>query len=595
MHLAGAFKRGSIVLVIWAPTSWAQVTQIISLTSGGAQANEDSFDGKISADGRYVAFYSNATNLVPADTNARADVFVRDRQLALTERISVSSTGTQGDQSSGDASINADGRYVAFDSFARNLIAGDLNGARDIFVRDRQAGITELVSVGPGGTQGNDSSWRPSISADGRYVAFQSYATNLVPGDTNASPDIFVRDRQLGLTERVSVNSAGVQGDGYSYSPSISADGRYVCFESYSTNFVAGGANGAKHVFVRDRQSATTEIVSIDSNGTQGDQDSWYSAISADGRYVAFASNATNLVPGDTNGVTDVFVRDRQLGLTERMSISTGTVPGNSISYAPSISPDGRYVTFVSYADNLVPGDTNGKSDTFVRDRQLGTTTRISVATNGEQGNQDSSSATISGDGRFVAFWSFATNLYPFDGNGAQDIFVHDMHASGFASVCDPGVNGVIACPCSNPPSGPGRGCDNSAGTGGAVLGASGIAYLSMDSLVFTTSGELPTATSILLQGKQPSNVTFGQGVSCVAGLITRLFDKIAVAGGITAPEFGAGDPTVSARSATLGDPILAGQSRWYFVYYRDPVVLGGCPATSTFNATQTARIDWSL
>jgi hypothetical protein len=162
-------------------------------------------------------------------------------------------------------------------------------------------------------------------------------------------------------------------------------------------------------------------------------------------------------------------------------------------------------------------------------------------------------------------------------------------------SLCGPGIGGVIACPCSNPPGGPGSGCDNSGATGGAVLAASGDTHLSSDSLVFTTSGEKPTATSILLQGSalDPSGVVYGQGVRCVAGTLHRLFTKHATAGSITVPEFGAGDPSVSARSAALGDVIQPSQSRLYLVFYRDPIVLGGCPASSTFNATQTGRIDW--
>jgi len=155
----------------------------------------------------------------------------------------------------------------------------------------------------------------------------------------------------------------------------------------------------------------------------------------------------------------------------------------------------------------------------------------------------------------------------------------------------------VIACPCANPPGGAGRGCDNSSATGGAALSASGVAYLSSDSLVLTTSGERPTAFSIVLQGNTllANGVVYGQGVRCVGGALKRLFSKNAVAGGITAPDFGAGDPSISARSAAKGDVIMAGQSRWYLVYYRDPVVLGGCPAGSTFNATQTGQVTWGL
>ncbi len=288
-------------------------------------------------------------------------------------------------------------------------------------------------------------------------------------------------------------------------------------------------------------------------------------------------------------------MRDRQSGTTERVSVDTAGAQGNANSIGPWISADGRYVSFESNATNLVAGDTNGATDVFVRDLLSGTTERVSLATGGAQGNADSTWSFVSAGGRYVAFQSDATNLVTGDTNGVTDVFVRDRNAAGNTNLCDPGADGVIACPCSNPPSGPGRGCDNSAATGGASLAASGIAYLSMDNLVFTTSGEKPTATSILLQGTAlaASGIVYGQGVRCVGGALKRLFTKHAAAGSITAPDFSAGDPTVSARSAAKGDPIQAGESRWYLVYYRDPSVLGGCPASSTFNATQTGQVTW--
>jgi hypothetical protein len=175
-------------------------------------------------------------------------------------------------------------------------------------------------------------------------------------------------------------------------------------------------------------------------------------------------------------------------------------------------------------------------------------------------------------------------------------VFVRDRDAPSFSSLCDPGVAGYAVCPCSNPPGGPTRGCDNSSGTGGAVLSASGVTSLSSDSLVFTTSGEKPSALSIVLQGNAflPGGAPYGQGIRCVVGTLKRLYSKSAVAGSITAPDFGAGNPSVSAQSAAKGDTIQAGQSRWYMVYYRDPNVLGGCPASSTFNATQTGMVTWA-
>jgi hypothetical protein len=290
----------------------------------------------------------------------------------------------------------------------------------------------------------------------------------------------------------------------------------------------------------------------------------------------------------------DVFVRDRSSLTTGRLSIATAGTQANSFSGKTAISQDGRYVAFVSGASNLVPGP-NG-SHVLVRDRQNNTTERVSVPTGGEWTSfDDSSIPSISADGRYVAFRSYSRNLVPGDSNGVGDVFVHDRAATGFTRLCEPGLASVIPCPCSNPPSSPVRGCDNSSATGGALLAASGIAYLSLDSLVFTTSGQKPSALSLVTQNASvdSTGVAFGQGLRCTGGPQKRLYTKVAAGGSVVAPDLGAGDPTVSARSAALGDVIQPGQSRWYLVSYRDPVVLGGCDAWRTFNATQTGQVSW--
>jgi Tol biopolymer transport system component len=575
----------------------AQTTERVSVATGGAQGNGITGPPSISTDGRFVAFHSGATSLVPGDTNAAVDSFVRDRQTGTTERVSVDSSGMQANSDSYYGSVSADGRFVAFYSFATNLVVGDTNGVHDVFVRDRQTGTTERASVTSGGVQGNSDSILPAISADGRYVVFYSAAGNLVVGDSNGVYDVFLRDRQTGTTERVSVATGGAQGNGASVNPVVSSDGRYVAFSSSATNLVAGDTNGVDDIFVRDRQTGTTERVSVATGGAQGTGGCDQPSISADGRFVAFWSAAPNLVAGDTNGIRDIFVRDRQTGTTERVSVATGGAQANFGGEVGSISPDGRFVGFSSHSVNLVAGDTNAKEDIFVRDRQAGTTERVSVATGGTQANDHSDWPVLSAGGRFVAFVSWSSNLVAGDTNGWPDDFVHDRNASGFTSVCDAGLGGVIPCPCGNPPSSTGRGCNNSSSTGGATLAASGVASLSADSLVFTTSGEKPTALSIVTQwlGTNPGGVVFGMGVRCTSGTFKRLYSRSASGGSILVPNLGLGDPTVSARSAALGDTILAGQSRWYLVYYRDPTVLGGCPAGSTFNATQTGQVDWSL
>jgi Tol biopolymer transport system component len=277
----------------------------------GEQADGRSDRPALSADGRYVAFSSSATNLVASDNNSTGDVFVRDRETGTTERVSIAYNGLETDLPSGSPTLSAGGRWVAFDSTATNLVPGDTNGTGDVFVRDRQTGATRRVSVGPGGIEGNgDLGGRGAISATGRFVAFFSEATNLVPGDTNGTFDVFVHDTATGMTRRASVGHGGAQADGFSGSPALSGSGRFVVFDSDATNLVPGDNNGSVDVFVHDLELGKTTGVSVGPGIVDGDDQSRDAAISADGRFVAFGSPATNFVQGDTNGAFDVFVRD---------------------------------------------------------------------------------------------------------------------------------------------------------------------------------------------------------------------------------------------------------------------------------------------
>ena len=403
--------------------SEARNVEMVSVDNSGVQGNDESYDPSISSDGRYVAFHSEATNLVTEDTNGRYDVFVYDRNTDIIERVSMDNSGVQGNEGSYYPSISSDGRYVAFLSFATNLVTGDTNDSMDVFVYDRDTDTIEMVSVDNSGVQGDDNSYDPSISSDGRYVAFQSRATNLVTGDTNAKRDVFVYDRDTGTIEMVSVYNSGFQGDDSSGEPSISSDGRYVAFYSYATNLVTGDTNGENDVFVYDRDTDTIEMVSVDNSGVQGDYSSRYPSISSDGRYIAFASDATNLVTGDTDESVNVFVYDRDTDTIEWVSVDNSGVLGGE-SYSPSISSDGRYVAFQSTATNLVTGDTNDSHDVFVYDRDTDTIERVSVDNSGVQGDGYSYAPSISSDGRYVAFYSSATNLVTGDTNATYDVFV---------------------------------------------------------------------------------------------------------------------------------------------------------------------------
>ena len=418
--------RTLAVLILIGPLSTGCVyLQRASISSNGTQGNGNSLNPAISGDGRYVAFVSWASNLVPGDTNGLGDVFVRDHVTGTTTRVSVDSNGNQANSySREEPAISADGRYIAFASSASNLVPGDTNITSDVFVRDRVAGTTTRVNVATNGSQANNHSsadtTQVSISADGRYIAFASFAQNLVPEDTNIHYDVFVHDRVTRTTSRVSVDSNGNQADdGNSSQPSISADGRYIAFTSYASNLVPGDTNlslsgegSAWDVFVHDRVAGTTNRVSVDSNGNQANLDSMEPAISADGRYVAFVSWASNLVSGDIQYNTPVYVHDRATGTTTAVSVATGFA---NEGIRPSISGDGRYVAFDS-------GHALGH--VFVRDRVDGITTVVSADSAGNPAASGGRDASISADGRYIAFRSSTSSLVAGDTNNKPDIFV---------------------------------------------------------------------------------------------------------------------------------------------------------------------------
>lgn len=390
----------------------------------------------MSVDGRYVAFDSDAATLVTGDTNRIRDVFVHDRATGTTTRVSVGAGGAEADGQSQRPTMSADGRYVAFWSDATNLVPGDTNGVSDAFVHDRVEGVTRRVSVATDGTEGNGASARPIISGDGSAVAFESAARNLLPpallnrpSDTNRVRDIFVHDLESATTTRVSVASDGAQGMGDSVRPAISGDGQLVAFHTDAV-LEPGDTNTARDVYLHDRSSGATVRVSRSTSGAEGDAGSFSPALSTEGRLVAFWSNASNFVDNDTNGTGDIFVHDRTTGVTERVSTSSDGIEADANSSDPAISSDGRYVTYWSLATNLVPGDRNGLRDIFLHDREDGTTTRVSVASDGTEGDADSFSPNVT-TGGVVAFDSEATTLVPGDTNKGSDIFLHTPDVAG--------------------------------------------------------------------------------------------------------------------------------------------------------------------
>ena len=414
---------------LWVGISVAQIGQLdgntnrVSIGNDGQQGNGNSQDSAISDDGRYIVFESEADNLVPGDYNQSFDVFVYNVETEVLGGITVG-----GNWGGYDPEISADGRYIAFWSNSNNLVANDTNDEPDIFVYDQQTGSFEIVSLGFNSEPSDGGSFGPiDISTDGRFVAFGSYATNLVPGVHNYYMDTYVRDRQLGVNEKVSVDSDGNEANYHSGLPTISADGRYIAFSSEASNLVGNDTNNYADVFLHDRQSGLTQRLSESLSGEQGYADSNFPSISDDGRYVAFHSGVAHLVNNDTNQTFDIFVRDLWLNVIERVSLSSSGAEANGGSGVPTLSGDGRFVTFISYATNLAEQDNNEAMDIFVHDRQTGLTERVNVNDEGEEALGWSYVPGVSLDGALVTFTSSAPNLVVGDTNEWDDVFVREV------------------------------------------------------------------------------------------------------------------------------------------------------------------------
>jgi Tol biopolymer transport system component len=395
--------------------------------SASYQANDHSGSPAISADGRYVAFSSGADNLVPGDTNEVSDIFVRDRQTGATELVSLAEDGSPANGSSDPPGISADGRWIVFASVASNLVAGDENDVSDVFVHDHQTGRTIMVSAAEGGASGNGMSMEPSISADGRWIAFTSYADNLVPeideysgeniADTNEMADVFVYDRfGGGAIRRVSLSSDGEQSNHNSGLPGISGDGRWVVFWSVADNLVPGAGQG---IYLYDRSTETIQWIA----------DGFAPSISADGRWIGFLSSSRDLVSEDA---TCAVLYDQQ---TSEIAVLGGYAkeihgwPSSAIHF----SMDGEWLAFSSVfesPDSPILGDSKEwGQQVFVFAQKTGVFTLLSATPDGLPGNSYSAWPSLSGDGRWVAFQSLADNLVAGDTNGYVDVFVHDRQA----------------------------------------------------------------------------------------------------------------------------------------------------------------------
>jgi Tol biopolymer transport system component len=411
--LAVALSLGVAAGAAAAATSATAASPVVrvSVSTTGDQANALSDTAVISGDGRYVAFTSMATNLSPQDTDFRPDVYVRDREAGTTELVSADLGGLASGGRVDD--ISADGRYVVFTSWAADLVPNDFNGVNDVFIRDRATGTTELVSVADDESLAQRQSLDASVSRDGRYIAFTSFAPLADEDRDSSSQDVYVRDRHAGTTELVSVTRKGVEGGGKQ--PSIADGGRFISFTSKNKGLVEDDRNKKHDVFVRDQLKDKTERVSVSSKGDEASKRSFASQIAGAGRFVVFTTEAGNLVEDDRNGKLDVFVHDRNKDKTQLVSVDSAERPAGGPITKPSISADGRYVSFNAAADLREGG---GQTDAlYLRDRSAGTT-KLLVSEIG-------TGAVLSGDGHALSFNAFRSNLVDGDTNNTRDIFTY--------------------------------------------------------------------------------------------------------------------------------------------------------------------------
>lgn len=556
-----------------------------SLDSSGIEANGESLLPAINDNGRFVVFWSAATSLVAGDNNGVFDLFMRDTQNATTTRLTVDSSGVEADIGQTDsallqpAAVSLDGRYVAFPSLASNLGA-QVGGVSQIYLRDTLAQSTSIISTCE--TDGNGDSFEPAMTPDGVFIAFTSLASDPWPPcgtalDSNGFSDVYLESPFDAYGQRrVSVDAAGLdinnQANGASSQPAIADAGNLIAFTSTASNLVPLDGNGAvSDIFLKNLDDESIVLVSVDSGGVQAGGGASHSpSISADGRYVAFVSEATNLVTGDSNGVADIFVRDTVAGVTERVSVDSAGNQANGASNRPLLSKDGRYVLFESQAANLVEGDSNGAGDLFVHDRLLGDTRLLSSDASGTQGNGPSSMAAVSGDGHYAAFATEANNLVTADSNGLGDVLalsLTDITTTGVQTVNTPNV------------------LLNDADVENDPLSVAGNTAAANGTVVDNGDGTFSYTPASGFVGLD----RFGYTVSDGAGSDTATVD-VAV-GVANYPPQGVADTATTTAAAPVTIPVLAND----FDLDGDSLVIGSADSISIYGGTVTINADNTL
>lgn len=410
-------------------SAWGESTTRVTVSSSERQTNNWTEFGSISANGRLVVFDGPVTNLDRHDTRPDYDVYLRDRRSGTTRLVSLGLGGAKGNSESRDAQISGGGRFVVFLSFAGNLTRDPVQRGltSHVFVRDLRTRTNELITVAPNGQPATGGgAWDPEISTDGRYVTFEGFWSNLTrPRAQRNRNHVYFRDRRHDVTKLVSIGRHGRPANHVSMSAALSPGGHFVAFSSRATNLVARDHDKQWDVFIRNMRRGVTHLVSVGLGGRSGNHDSVEASVSRHGRLVAFRSRASDLVPHDTNGAADVFVRNMRTGVTRRVSVGPHGVQANGPSkYPPEVSANGRYVAFNSAANNLVRGDTNGRIDVFVRDRARQITRRVSVGPGSRQATGPSMLYDITPNGRHILFDSDSNNLARRDTNRRADIFV---------------------------------------------------------------------------------------------------------------------------------------------------------------------------